>query len=156
MSATMTPDTVQQTNSPNTFDDKFVEVDLKESFSPEEETFLREIEAKIFSHLKFPEHWKDEDVSPPNSECKSKTYEVCKKLFRDYALRPNSILASIEEGIYLSFDSKSEVSSLIVEIYNNLEIATLVNDNLKKEVVRSADIINADFVDIVKKFNEFK
>ena len=96
--------------------------------------------------LSISSRWKEENIDPPNINAKELAQNVAVQLFNNYELIPMKILPSVEGGITLFY--KSIVNSaivLIVEIYNDLEIATLVNDDREKKIITSTMIHNHDF-----------
>lgn len=78
-------------------------------------------------------------------ECKLKAFDICKHLFQEYNLIPDRIAPTKEEGVFLAFDSSKGNRTLIVEVYNDLEVGYLVNDNACKQILHSEDITDYDF-----------
>jgi hypothetical protein len=99
------------------------------------------------NNVKHPDHWLHEGIAAPTEDCKKLTLEVCNHISKNYNLLPTIIASTVEEGIYLRFDrdTKNTKKSLTVEVYNNLEIAALVNDNSTKKILGFEDIKNLDF-----------
>jgi hypothetical protein len=93
------------------------------------------------NNVKHPDHWLHEGIATPTEDCKKLTLEVCNHIFKTYNLLPTIIASTVEEGIYLRFDKNTK--SLIIEVYNDLEIAALVND--AKKISGFEDIKNLDF-----------
>lgn len=110
---------------------------------------IKKIQDYIFS-IKLPEHWAEEGALPPNIESKRKAFEICECLFKTYSLVPDRIASTIEEGVFIAYDSTSISKTLYIEVYNNSEVGFLINDNFKKVIIYSKEIL--DFNN-VKSFN---
>jgi hypothetical protein len=103
-------------------------------------------EQKLFKRLPFPRHWESEGIARPNIEAKMRCLRLLEQLERDYHLIPDSIAASIEEGICITYDriSAREDHSLIIEIYNDLTMALIVTDNQAKKTIYREDVQGMD------------
>jgi hypothetical protein len=121
--------------------------------STKENSVIEKINARIFYRLSFPKHWLEEDVVPPNVACKTKAFELCRYLFEKHNLIPDRIAPTREEGIYLAFDTDSGDKTLIIEVYNDLEAALIVNDNIAKAILFSEYISNLEFSTAINCFN---
>jgi hypothetical protein len=75
-------------------------------------------------------------------DAKKMAFEVCQKLFKNYDFIPDKIAPTKEEGVFLSYDSFNAYTnrSLVVEVYNNLEIAVIVTNNDSKQIDYSEDL----------------
>jgi len=93
--------------------------------------------------IKTPHHWLHNRIAAPTDACKKLTLEVCNYIFKTYNLLPAMIASTVEEGIYLQF--RKNTKSLVIEIYNDLEIAAIVNDESTKKILGNEDIKNLDF-----------
>ena len=113
-------------------------------------------EAMIFEQLYFPIEWDKEKVNRPNLSSKNMAMDVCKSLYDKYSLIPFKISPTKEEGVYIRFDysSASIKRSLIIEVYNTLEIAAIITNNDKKEVNFSYDIEKLQFKNAVQHFKK--
>jgi hypothetical protein len=106
----------------------------------------------IFEQLHFPLNWEEEKISRPNMVSKNTALEVCKSLFDTYSLMPDKISPTKEEGVYMRFDYSSgkTKNSLIIEVYNTLEIAAIVTNNDTKEVKFTYDIERLQFKNAIQ------
>ena len=114
--------------------------------------------SKINHKLNFPTYWIQEGFNKPNIIAKENAIFVCSELFTKYDLIPDKILASKEEGIYITYDliNINDNISLVIETYNDNEIAVVVKDNRNKKILYSEDIKNLNFenaIRILKKEN---
>lgn len=98
----------------------------------------------------FPKDWKDHNVSEPNSACKDLTKKVCYKLLFDYKLLVDTISFCVEGGLTCYF--KNGDIKMYIEIYNDLEIGVIINNDKKKKVFYNEDIVKQDFSKAVKVF----
>ena len=97
----------------------------------------------IFQKLeerKFPSHWAAEGVVPPNDLAVGNAYKISIFIYDKYGVLPLNYAATKENGVFFIYHIKEY--SLIVETYNDGEIALLVNDEVKKEVVYNEDILD--------------
>lgn len=117
---------------------------------------FQQTEAMIFEQLYFPIEWHKEKVNRPNLASKNMAMEVCKSLYDNYSLVPFRISPTKEEGLYIRFDcsSASIRRSMIIEVYNTLEIAAIITNNDKKEVNFSYDIERLQFRNAVQHFKK--
>lgn len=124
----------------------------KNRISTKDDSVIDRIEQQIFDKLYFPKHWEEENIDQPNQSAKMKSLEICKYLFKEYNLIPSRIAPTKEVGIFLSYENPAQTSdrTLIIEIYNNLEVAALINDNSSKKILYSADITDFGFSDAYK------
>lgn len=104
-------------------------------------------EQKIFKRLSFPRHWETEGIERPNVAAKTHCLALIKKLFAEYQLIPSNILPSIEEGIGIRYDNSAawEDRSMLIEVYNDLDIALIVTDNIGKETIYREDVREMNF-----------
>lgn len=124
------------------------------SLNQEKKAVFDNLEQRIFRKLRFPEQWNKEGIGRPNAAAKEKCLAYCKDIFNKYFLIPDLILSSKEEGIYVSYDIINDVSNrtLILEIYNNLESALIVCDNVAKKTVYSEDLFEMNFKNAIEVF----
>lgn len=97
-----------------------------------------------------PVRWLSEGIEEPNYLCKIKASEVATKFYREYNLFPERIGASTEGGVMLHYINYINDKTLSIEIDNDLEIAAIVNQY--KTILKSDDIFNMDFSDIVRAY----
>lgn len=116
-------------------DDNDVTVDYKP-----ENVVYQSLHDQIFKEIYFPNEWKNEGIFAPNLASKQKTEGVCNDLYEKYNIFPFRVVPNKEEGITIIYRNHDNNRSLIIEVYNNLEIAGLVNDDLNKEIIVSMDI----------------
>ena len=102
---------------------------------------------KIFKRLAFPRHWEEDGIEKPNMAAKTQCFSAIKELHIQYQLAPSSILASVEEGLCVKYDMATAWvdRSMVIEFYNDLDIALIVTDNERKEVVYREDVREMNF-----------
>lgn len=147
---------------------KLVDSDSSSDFVVNSDTFLVNPDASIsdvhsseintlklgiFDNIVFPDSWGSEGVARPNVASKSRSFEICKQILLNHSLLPNKIAPTKEEGVYLSYEDKVRNKSLIIEVYNNLEVAAVVINNQKKVIEYSEDIYGLQLVDTLKAFS---
>lgn len=120
--------------------------------SLKEKSFVEKAEQHIFRKLYFPPIWEEEGVARPNMACKEMAVAVCKKLYKCHSLYYDKVVSSKLEGIYIRYDyvMGNIDRSLIIEVYNTLEIASVVSDNIKKEIIISEDIKPYNFKNVIR------
>lgn len=125
--------------------------------SEAENAVFEDFEQRIFRKLHFPPHWEQEGVSQPHVAAKEKCLAVCKQLFKKHRIMPSTILPSVEEGIYISYDKITDNfnKSMIVEVYNTMDIALIICDNAKRVTVHSEDVFGMDFNNAVSIFKAY-
>jgi hypothetical protein len=125
--------------------------------SEAENAVFEDFEQRIFRKLHFPPHWEQEGVSQPHVATKEKCLATCQQLFKKHQLMPSTILPSIEEGIYISYDKITDDfnKSMIIEIYNTMDIALIICDNTKKVTIHSEDVLGMDFNNAVSIFKTY-
>lgn len=123
--------------------------DSKIDFEKTEKELLNEALNKI-SNLVLPTSWKDEGVEPPNSTALRNAHIICHKLYAQRKIIPDVVACTKENGVYLRYSDGDK--SLIVEIYNDGEIGTLVNNHSEKEILHNEDISNLNFENSLKVF----
>ena len=108
---------------------------------------------QMLDDIVFPEGWIDDGVSLPSEDCKKKTQDTAVNFVTKFNLLPLSMHASIEEGILLVFRRQEQLKSLKIEIYNDGDIAGIINDN--KRVVVAIDVLeNRDYETLVDEFKK--
>jgi hypothetical protein len=126
--------------------DKALLLSIKDLMSKNGKRFdpvVKQLKAWIHS-LELPQRWRAEGIAPPNYDCKQLAEKVAEALYKDFSLIPLRIAVSIEEGIYLKYK---------IEVYNDdLDIAAILTEN--DEIIKSVDIEEENFSEIVKLFNE--
>jgi hypothetical protein len=108
----------------------------------------------IFKGIQVPEHWVQEGVNPPNMEAKTIAQNVCFNLYDDYSLIPIRFAPTKAEGIFVYYKNFINNRALLVEVYNNLEMAALVNDETNKKILYSEDIKSSNFISVIEKLIE--
>lgn len=113
---------------------------------------------RLFMRLPFPRRWEAEGIDRPNMAAKIESFSIIQKLLEEYQLIPISIAASIEEGICITYNNVTgwQDKSLIIEVYNDLEIALIVTDNKKKKTIYGADVRNSDFETAVEIYQNYR
>jgi hypothetical protein len=137
----------------NSNDNQKTEVKIPEINRVQTALFSK-FEQKIFYKPYFPKHWSEEGIAQPHAASKEKCFAVCKKLFINDLLIPDSILATKEEGMYISYDriTSDFDRTMIIEIYNTLETALIICDNFEKKTIYNEDITEMDFSHAVAVF----
>jgi hypothetical protein len=102
----------------------------------------------------FPSEWHDDGIAPPNIAAKNLAKKTIQTLFESYDFIPDKIAATKEEGIFLHYRNYQRTTSLLIEIYNNLEIAALINDDYKKEIIASIEIKTLNFDDVIQPYKQ--
>jgi hypothetical protein len=125
--------------------------------SEDDKTVFEYFEQRIFRKLHFPSHWEQEGISQPHIATKEKCLAMCKQLFKTHRLMPTTILPSIEEGIYISYDNITDDfnKSMIIEVYNTMDIALIICDNAKKVTIHNEDVSGMDFNNAVSIFKAY-
>ncbi|GBU22141.1 hypothetical protein R80B4_02046 [Fibrobacteres bacterium R8-0-B4] len=125
--------------------------------SAAEKAVFEDFEQRIFRKLRFPPHWEQEGVSQPHVAAKEKGLAICKQLFKKHCLMPSTILPSIEEGIYISYDKITDDlnKSMIIEVYNTMDIALIICDNVKKATIHGEDVSGMNFNHAVSLFKAY-
>ncbi len=120
------------------------------------DSLISKFEQQIFRRLHFPKHWTKEGIAKPNVVSKESALAVCTKLYAEYDLVPDRIAPTKEEGVYLCYELAGELCdrSLIIEIYNSLDVTAIVNDNHAKEVIYCEDIRDMDFGKAIRVYVE--
>ena len=98
-----------------------------------------------------PAKWILAGIHPPTAACRAKAIEVWTRLYRKFGLLPVRVSASVEGGITLCYEHAVSAKTLIIEIYNDLEVAVLVNHS--KSIVYSENIAEFDFDQVFLQFN---
>lgn len=114
---------------------------------------IEPIRSKIYEDLNFPSEWDEQGIARPNIASKARAFELCQLLFRQYSMLPTKVAPTKEEGMYLSFQDKGGSRALIIEIYNNLEVAAIVANSERKIVEYSEDIYGLDLTSAVIALN---
>ncbi len=103
--------------------------------------------------LKMPQSWGRGNALPPNVSAKEKAKRVFDILFKKYEILPDQILPSIEGGVALFYKSSFNRAIIMnIEIYNDLDVDALVNDDKNKKMIKCEDIQNLNFENIIKIF----
>jgi hypothetical protein len=98
-----------------------------------------------------PAKWILKGTQPPTVKARELAYEVWESLYRKFGLLPIRISASVEGGITLSYHQPINGRVLAVEVYNDLEVAALINEG--RTIVYSEDVKNLDFDNIFLNLN---
>jgi len=95
--------------------------------------------------------WILEGIQPPTAECRTQAYEIWQRLYAKFGLLPVRVSASVDGGITFSYEHATNGKTLIVEAYNDLEVAALINDS--KRIVYSENVKAFDFDCAFLEFN---
>lgn len=102
----------------------------------------------------YPEEWLNENIAKPSVSCREETIIIGLYLYKELGIYPDRIGANVEEGITLYYKNFKDNKELIIEIYNTLEIAALLNQN--SNIIRSYDIDGIDDENLTKIVKLFK
>ena len=116
-----------------------------------ESPFERNFRNRI-AHLSISSRWWREGISPPSQESKKKALQIFKYLANSQGLVPDRIDASIEGGLTFTYRNYETNRSMIVEVYNGLEVAGVVNEG--SAVIYSEDVEDFDFAGLILAFKE--
>jgi hypothetical protein len=108
---------------------------------------IRNLKAKI-TKLSIHEKWLLEGIEEPTYLCRELAFEVTQLLYKRHGFYPERIGSSIENGILLHYINYTNNKTLSIEVYNDLEIAAIVNSN--KTIEKAEDIYNFDFNEILQ------
>jgi hypothetical protein len=111
---------------------------------------LEKILYRINNTLVFPENWRQEGVQEPNAIAKENAFATCNIIFRKDGLLPLIIAPTKEEGIFLKYTARNK--TLIIEAYNDGDIAAVVSDEDQKIILYSEDIKNFNFENTMAEF----
>ena len=109
---------------------------------------------KKVGSLKLSEKWQKEGVLPPNFQCKKIAKNLLVLLFDRFELMPEKIAPTIEGGIFIKYQNVENDHELIIEVYNDSDIAALIS--FDKKILGAFDVIDVEheFTSIMKLFNE--
>lgn len=102
-----------------------------------------DLRQKILNDLHTPKHWIAEGVQEPNDTAKLHSCMICWKIYIFKDLLPSRIAPTKEDGVYIAYDR--EEMSLIIEAYNDGDIALIVCNDQRKTVIYSEDVENMNF-----------
>ena len=85
---------------------------------------------------------------------KTLSLDLLKKLSDNYQLAPSRIVASIEEGVCITYDQVTawDDRSMIIEVYNDTSVALIITDNAVKKTVYREDVQRMDLSNAVEVF----
>ncbi len=104
------------------------------------EKYEKQLKDLIFNKLQLSKNLIDLKVEKPNINCKIEAEKICKNIYKNYNIKPNIIKPSPEGGIFIEYNNTSNIS-FILEVYNNLYVAGLVNDNKQKKILFSKSFL---------------
>jgi hypothetical protein len=107
---------------------------------------------KTIEKITLPKKWEFDNISYPTLKCKINTKEISHFLYNTYKIIPSRIAASIEEGILIYYLNERNNRSLSIEIYNDLEIAAIVNDERNNKIIYNELIEHNNFEIIMNYF----
>ena len=93
-------------------------------------------------------------IAHPNLVAKTLSLDLLKKLSDNYQLVPSRIVASIEGGVFITYDQVTawDDRSMIIEVYNDTGVALIVTDNIAKKTVYREDVQRMDLSNAVEIF----
>lgn len=77
---------------------------------------------------RIPQRWRDDGVAEPTDDCRRACLELAERLFNKHGLLPAKVVASRQEGIYLSYKAPFRGRTLEIEIDNELDAVAVVAD----------------------------
>lgn len=101
----------------------------------------------------YPKEWELENIAKPSISCRQRTADIAINLLEKFELHPDRVRANIEEGITLYYKNYENDKELILEVYNTLEMAALVNKD--KKIIRCINFEkedDANFNEIIQLF----
>lgn len=111
---------------------------IQRQFSPPTELhYLKQI-----TRVRLPVKLIAQGIQPPTRECRSLAYKVWEHLYKNYDRLPIRVAASADGGVSLVYENENG-KTLTVEVYNDLEIAALVNQ--RTDILYSEDVDKLDF-----------
>jgi hypothetical protein len=116
-----------------------------------ESPFERNFRSRI-AHLSISPRWWLEGVLPPSQKSKEKAVEIFKYLANSQGIVPDRIDPSIEGGLTFTYRNYETNRSMIVEVYNGLEVAGVVNE--ENTIIYSEDVDDFDFAGLVLAFKK--
>jgi hypothetical protein len=102
----------------------------------------------------YPKEWELENIAKPSLNCRQRTADIAINLLNKFELQPDRVRANIEEGITLYYKNYENDKELILEVYNTLEMAVLVNED--KKIIRCIDFGKEDDADFKETIQFFK
>jgi hypothetical protein len=113
---------------------------------------LQVLHHRIFNDAYFPDHWKDENISPPNDLSKKNAFKVCEIFYGVFKIIFSVVSCTKEGGVYLRYSVGDRV--VIIETYNDGDIGCMIVDYVKKEVLYNKDIERFNFQSIFEFINK--
>lgn len=102
----------------------------------------------------YPKEWELENIAKPSISCRQRTADIAINLLEKFELHPDRVRANIEEGITLYYKNYENDKELILEVYNTLEMAALVNKD--KKIIRCIDFEKEDDANFNETIQLFK
>lgn len=102
----------------------------------------------------YPKEWELENIAKPSISCRQRTADIAINLLKKFELHPDRVRANIEEGITLYYKNYENDKELILEVYNTLEMAALVNKD--KKIIRCIDFEKEDDANFNETIQLFK
>ncbi len=90
----------------------------------------------------YPKEWELVNIAKPSINCRQRTAFIAIYLLKKFELSPDKVRANVEEGITLYYKNYENDRELILEVYNTLEMAALVNED--KKIMRCIDFEKED------------
>ncbi len=112
---------------------------------------IENLKSRVYS-VNIPDKWRKEGIAAPTIQCKEIAAEQIADLYSIYNIYPERISATIEEGIFVLYKDYYSRKDLSIEIYNDLDIAVMITKG--KEIIKSVDILDQSFEDLIKIFHE--
>ena len=97
-------------------------------------------------------------IARPNLVAKTLSLDLLKKLSDNYQLVPSRIVASIEEGVCITYNQVTTLDdrSMIIEVYNDTSIALIITDNTTKKIIYREDVQRMDLSSAVEIFKNLR
>lgn len=95
------------------------------------------------TNLTLPPPWVAEGVEPPNSTAIRNALRICHDIFNSKGMIPDQIAPTKENGVFFKYLYGPR--QLIIEAYNDGEVAAIVVDDTKKDTIHSEDIRDFNF-----------
>jgi len=99
----------------------------------------------------FPLKWRNKGIEEPSIYCKEKAETVI-FILKSNNIKSERITPSIEGGLLIYCFNEKNNRSLDIEIYNDLEVATVISDIKECKIISSEDIEDLNFKSVLKEF----
>jgi len=96
-----------------------------------------DLRSRVLS-LVLPPRWAKEGVPSPTTRSKRDGSKLVSTLYKQFSLIPTRVSATVEGGVFMSYDDHRTGNTLSIEVYNDLDRAAIVTNG--KTPITAADI----------------